>query len=100
MGNDDADAAGAAKARTRENAAENRSRSYPSLQSLDRGLVLEQDGDPIPDWVHPLALIAFQTFVAAQHKRLATNWTHENFEKFRGNHDGAIVAAKPSAISS
>ena len=100
MGNDDADAAGAAKARTRENAAENRSRSYPSLQSLDRGLVLEQDGDPIPDWVHPLALVAFQGFFAARHKRLATNRARENLEQFRGNHDGAIVAAKPLAISS
>jgi hypothetical protein len=62
--------------------------------------VFQQDWDAIADWVHPLALIALQAFFAARHKRLATNWAHENIEKLRRNHDGAIVAAKPSAISS
>jgi len=73
----------------------NSCRRNSSLQCFDRGFVLQQDGDPIAYWVHPLALVAFQAFFAARHERLATYGAHENLEKFRGNHDGRIVAGEP-----
>ena len=73
----------------------NSCRRNSSLQCFDRGFVLEHDRNPIANWVHPLALVAFQAFFAARHKRLATNWAHENLKKLRGNHDAVIVAGEP-----
>jgi len=69
------------------------------LQRLDGRLMLEQNGNPVPNWVNPIALVAFQAVFPAQHKRLAADGTGENFEEFWGNHDVPIVARKLSAIS-
>jgi hypothetical protein len=61
--------------------------------------MLEQNGNSVPNWVYPIALVALQAVFAAQHKGLAADWTRENLEEFWGNHDVPIVARKLSAIS-
>jgi hypothetical protein len=75
----------------------NTRREASDLECLDCGLVLEQNGNPVPNRVDPLALVAFQAFFAAEHQRLAAHRTSEDFEQVRRNHDEAIVAASRSS---
>jgi hypothetical protein len=50
-------------------------------ERLDRGLWLEQNGNPVPNWVNALALVALQTLFTAQHEWLAADRAGEYFKK-------------------
>ena len=59
-------------------------------ERFDCGLVFEQNGNPVPNWVDPLALIALQAFLAAEDERLAAHGTDQDFEQVRRNHRGKL----------
>ena len=72
---------------------------YRDLERLDSRFRLEKNGDSVPNWVNPLALIALKVVFAAQNQRFTANRAGEYFEQFGRNHDVPIVARKSSAIS-
>ena len=59
-------------------------------ERFDCGLVLEQNGNAVPNRVDPLALIALQAFVAAEYQRLAAHGTDQDFEQVGRNHKGKL----------
>ena len=64
-------------------------------ERFDCGLVLEQNGNPVPNRVDPLALVALQAFLSAQDERLAAYGTDQDFEQVGRNHDEVIVTREP-----
>ena len=67
-------------------------------EGFDSGLVLEQNGNPVPNRVDPLALVALQAFLAAQNERLAADGADQDFEQVRRDHDEVIVSQR-TAVS-
>jgi len=75
-------------------------RKHADLECFDCGLVLQQNGNPVPNWVDPLALVALQVFLAAQHQRLPAHRAYQDFQQVRRDHTKGILAGKPEAGTS
>ena len=50
---------------------------------FDGGFVLEQNGNPVPNWVNPLALVALQVLFAPQNQWLATDGADQDLQQLR-----------------
>ena len=61
--------------------------------------MLEHNGNPVPNRVNPLALIALQAFFPTYYQRLTADGTNQNFEELRGNHNQEIVTRKSTATN-
>jgi hypothetical protein len=69
-------------------------RSYSHLGRISYGLINEQNGNLVPNWVDAPAFATFQAFpVLLEHQRLFACRTNQDIEQFLGNHGNIILEA-------
>jgi hypothetical protein len=63
-----------------------------SLGRVGNGLINQQDGYVIPNWVDPVTLPTLETLpVVFEHQRLLAERTDQDVEQVLGDHGGEIV---------
>ena len=83
---------GAAPELTQKHALLPRNANWACLGRLDHGLIQQQDGDAVPDGIHPVTLTALQALAfVLQDQALLTHRADQNFQQLWGDHGRTIL---------